>query len=87
MTSDAAPDAEAQAGTDSMYDFDTLFDMSAPQPNYKTLLEQSGVVTPMEGFAFSFKLAAVVIATEPVSRSTPTAWTPPTARLAPLGSN
>ena len=57
MTSDAAPDAEAQAGTDSMYDFDTLFDMSAPQPNYKALLEQCGVVTPMEGFAFSFNRA------------------------------
>ena len=36
---------------------DTLFDMSAPQPNYKTLIEQGGFVEPMEGFALSFDRA------------------------------
>ena len=33
---------------------DTLFDMSAPQPNYKTLIEQGGFVQPMDEFAISF---------------------------------
>ena len=31
-----------------------LFDMSAPQPNYKGLLEKGGFLEPMEGMALSF---------------------------------
>jgi cytochrome P450 len=34
-----------------------LFDLSAPQPNYKKLLEQGGFVRPMEGMAISFDRA------------------------------
>jgi cytochrome P450 len=33
---------------------DAVFDMSAPQPNYRTLLEQGGFLQPMDGFAMSF---------------------------------
>lgn len=36
---------------------DTLFDMSAPQPNYKALIEQGGFVRPMDEFAISFNRA------------------------------
>ena len=55
MTSDASGDAEVHE--DAVIGFDDLFDMSAPQPNYKTLLEGDGVLEPMEGFAFSFNRA------------------------------
>jgi len=34
-----------------------MFDLSAPQPNYRTLLEQGGFVQPMEGMALSFSRA------------------------------
>src|SRR5437763_2504527 len=47
-----SPDGEEQL--EGGFGFDGLFDMSAPQPNYKMLIEQGGLVEPMEGFAMSF---------------------------------
>ena len=52
MTDDATP--EAAEAVDDGWGMDALFDMSAPQPNYKMLIEQGGLVEPMEGFAMSF---------------------------------
>jgi cytochrome P450 len=45
------PEPETQEGLTA------LFDMSAPQPNYRQLIEQGGFVEPMEQMAISFDRA------------------------------
>src|SRR5436190_22682623 len=52
MTDDATP--EAAEAVDDGWGMDALFDMSAPQPNYKALIEQGGYVEAMEGFSITF---------------------------------
>jgi cytochrome P450 len=52
--SDTPSDEGGRGLVDVPMGMDDLFDMSAPQPNYKTLIEQGGFVEPMEGFALSF---------------------------------
>ena len=51
MTSEAIPDGDE---LDGGVDLDALFDMSAPQPNYKALIERGGYVEAMEGFSVTF---------------------------------
>src|SRR5690242_7407589 len=46
--------AEAVDNVDESWGMDALFDMSAPQPNYKALIEQGGYVDAMEGFTITF---------------------------------
>jgi cytochrome P450 len=52
--SDGAADAAAAYGQLAMQ---AMFDLAAPQPGYRTLIEQGGYVSPMEGFALSFDRA------------------------------
>src|SRR5580765_5391872 len=52
MTDDATP--EAAEAVDDGWGMDALFDMSAPQPNYKALIEQGGYIEAMEGFSITF---------------------------------
>jgi cytochrome P450 len=60
--SDAALDPTADedvatidnVGAASQMGLAAMFDLSAPQPNYKTLLEQGGFVQPLDKFALSF---------------------------------
>src|SRR5437868_6718672 len=35
-------------------DFEALLDMRAPQPGYRTAIEQGGLLEPMEGFKITF---------------------------------
>jgi cytochrome P450 len=49
--SDATPDVQP---VESEPGLQALFDMSAPQPNYRSLIEQGGFLQPAEGFALSF---------------------------------
>src|SRR4051795_11049992 len=52
MTDAGTP--EAAEAVDDGWGMDALFDMSAPQPNYKALIEQGGYVEAMEGFSITF---------------------------------
>src|SRR5687767_5975406 len=52
--SETQADENGRGLVDAPMGMDTLFDMSAPQPNYKTLIEQGGFVQPMDGSALSF---------------------------------
>jgi cytochrome P450 len=48
------PVAPEASGNYTPLGMEAMFDLSAPQPNYLTLIEQGGLVQPMEGVAFSF---------------------------------
>ena len=52
MTDQGTP--EATDAVEDTWGMDALFDMSAPQPNYKALIEQGGYIDAMEGFAITF---------------------------------
>jgi len=49
--SEATPEVQPVEGEPGLQ---ALFDMSAPQPNYRSLIEQGGFLQPAEGFALSF---------------------------------
>src|SRR4051812_3962973 len=49
MTDEGTP--ETSEAVDEGWGMDALFDMSAPQPNYKALIEQGGYIEAMEGFS------------------------------------
>jgi cytochrome P450 len=49
--SEATPEVQPVEGDPGLQ---ALFDMSAPQPNYRHLIEQGGFLQPAEGFALSF---------------------------------
>src|SRR5271167_371741 len=53
-TTHALPD---EPGLEGQLGMQALLDMSAPQPNYRTLIEQGGFVQAMEGMALSFARA------------------------------
>ncbi|HLN17884.1 MAG TPA: cytochrome P450 [Acidimicrobiales bacterium] len=48
------PDSQLQ---ESQLGLQAMLDLSAPQPNYRTLIEQGGLLQPMEGMALSFARA------------------------------
>ncbi|MDQ2649605.1 MAG: cytochrome P450 [Actinomycetota bacterium] len=48
---DAQPDAEA---ADAQLALQAMYDLAAPQPNYKALIDQGGYFQPMEGLAMTF---------------------------------
>jgi cytochrome P450 len=52
---DTPVDGEQGGLIDLDLGMDTMFNLSAPQPNYKAILEQGGFTTPMDGFALSFE--------------------------------
>src|SRR3954469_13752688 len=52
MTDEGTP--ETSEAVDEGWGMDALFDMSAPQPNYKALIEQGGYIEAMEGFSITF---------------------------------
>jgi cytochrome P450 len=47
---------DSGAGPEALGDFgfEAMFDMAAPQPNYRTILEKGGFVRPMDGLAVSY---------------------------------
>jgi cytochrome P450 len=49
--SEATPEVQPVEGEPGLQ---ALFDMSAPQPKYRSLIEQGGFLQPAEGFALSF---------------------------------
>ncbi|MFI5053006.1 MAG: cytochrome P450 [Acidimicrobiia bacterium] len=54
---DVSESAAEAPGAYSQLAMAAMFDLAAPQPGYKTLIEQGGYAQPMEGFALSFDRA------------------------------
>src|SRR3954453_6240274 len=53
VMSEGATEAPSEEAPE-YFGFESLFDMSAPQNNYRTLIAQGGYLEPVEGFAMSF---------------------------------
>jgi hypothetical protein len=51
---DARTVGAANAGVYGQQALQAMFNLAAPQDNYKALIEQGGFVQPMEGMALSF---------------------------------
>lgn len=54
MTEQPIPEAATEATAFAQLAMQALFDLAAPQPTYQAIIEQGGLVCPMEGMAVSF---------------------------------